>query len=62
MLRSAMRLRAPGLVSTMRELLAVPLQQGFADYLWFALIPVIATLICLLTARIATVRILASIF
>ncbi|NNE25081.1 MAG: hypothetical protein HKN11_20970, partial [Rhizobiales bacterium] len=53
---------APGLVSTMRELLAVPLQQGFADYLWFALIPVIATLICLLTARIATVRILASIF
>jgi cell division transport system permease protein len=53
---------APGLFSTLHDLLAVPLQQGFVDYLWFALIPVIATLICLLTARIATMRILASIF
>ena len=52
---------APGLFTTMRELLAVPLQHSYLDYLWLALVPVIATLICLLTARIATVRILASI-
>ena len=53
---------APGLATALQELMAVPLRSSYLDYVWFALIPIVATLICLLTARIATVRILASIF
>ena len=53
---------ASGLVSTIRELLTGPFDRSSADYLWFPVIPLVATLICLVTARIATMRILRSIF
>ncbi len=53
---------ASGLASALRELLAVPLAQNILECLWLALVPIIATIICLITARYATARILASIF
>ncbi len=53
---------ARGLLSAMRELLAGPFDKSYADYLLFPVIPVVATLICLMTARVATMRILRSIF
>lgn len=53
---------APGLWTTIRELLAGPIDIGHLGFLWFPVIPVVATLICLSTARIATMRILRSIF
>ena len=52
----------PGLGTTIRELLAGPVDRAHLGYLWFPVIPVIATLICLSTARIATMRILKSVF
>ena len=53
---------APGMFATLNDLLSTPWQRSIADYAWFVLVPVVATLICLSTARIATKRILAAIF
>ena len=53
---------APGMFATLNDLLSTPLWQSYADYLWFVLVPILATLLCLMTARIATKRILADFF
>jgi cell division transport system permease protein len=53
---------APGMFATLDDLLSVPLSRSYGDYIWFVLVPIVATLICLVTARIATRRILASVF